>query len=438
MAQLLPPRGGRSHQRAVTDMDADSFHRLAKALVDSGESASVQEALDAFAAYGVRVRLAAGVATDVTAQVIAMTVINSAARSFQGNVVVESGDFELCTPGFAGVRLTEFLAWAQVLTQPPEANRHWPVIDIGATSAEAGAIRPWANGWDFGIGAGRRNGAFFAPACVAAGGVAVSEAFSVLRRDSPYAGRRELALTTWLGQGEAPPAPQQIGATGLWLVGLGHLGQAYGWTLGFTQPGPGAHVLQDVDYITKSTLSTSMVSQADTIGHKKTRVAAAWLEARGFKTSIVERRFDENQRVGVGEPLVALFGVDNPAARRCIEEAGFRLVIDVGLGAGFRDFRAMRLRTFPGPSKAAALWAVPDAVSAGQPQLAKAYQDLVARGADPCGVTTLATRAVGAPFVGCVAAGYALAEIARRELGGTGTAFIDLNLREPQRQEVGF
>lgn len=419
-------------------MEADSFHRLAKALVDSGETATLQEALATFAAYGVRVRLAADVANDVTAQVIALTVINSAARSFQGNVVVESSDFELRAYGFVGVRLYEFLSWARLIAQPPEASRHWPVIDIGPTGGDSCAIRPWASGWDFGIAPRRRNGAFFAPACVAAGGLAVSEAFSVLRKDNPYAGRRELALTTWLGQGEAPPAPQQVGATGLWVVGLGHLGQAYAWALGFTKPGAVPHVLQDVDHITKSTLSTSMVSRESDIGHKKARVTAAWLEARGFKSAIVERRFDENQKVAAGEPLVALFGVDNAAARRCVEGVGFRLVIDAGLGAGYRDFRAMRLRTFPGPSKAADLWAVPDAATAGQPQLAKAYQDLVAKGADPCGVTTLATRAVGAPFVGCVAAGYALAEIARRELGDAGTAFIDLNLRDPQRQEVGF
>src|SRR6476661_2152448 len=105
-------------------MEADSFHRLAKALVDSGESATVQEALDTFAAYGVRVRLAADVMTDVTAQVIALTAINSASRSFQGNVVVESADFELRAPGFVGLRLSNFLAWAKTTMRPPEASRH--------------------------------------------------------------------------------------------------------------------------------------------------------------------------------------------------------------------------------------------------------------------------------------------------------------------------
>lgn len=419
-------------------MDADSFHRLAKALVDSGEAATVQEALNTFAAYGVRVRLAGDVKGDVTAQVIALTVINAAARSFEGNVLVEAENFELTAPGFQGVRLFEFLSSAQVAPQRGAATIQWPLIELGAGTGQAGAIRPWADGWDFGVGHALTNGQFFAPACVAAGGLAVNEAFSILRRDNPYAGRRELNLSTWLGPQRPVPVPAQIGAGGLWLVGLGHLGQAYAWALGFTRPAGTLHVLQDVDLITKSTLSTSMVSQPESVGAKKTRVVASWLEARGFKTALVERRFNEEQRTAAGEPMVALFGVDNPAARRSLESAGFRLVIDAGLGAGYRDFRAMRLRTFPGPSRAADLWATPLDAAAAEPQLAKAYQDMVAKGADPCGVTTLATRSVGAPFVGCVAAGYVLAEVARREQGGAGATFIDLSLREPQRQEVGF
>jgi hypothetical protein len=420
-------------------MEADSFHRLAKALLDSGEAATVQEALDTFAAYGVRVRLAADIATDLTSQVIALTVINSAARSFQGNVLVEATDFELTAPGFAGMRLHEFLSWAQVSSQGNAVTPQWPVIEVGAGTGDAGAIRPWADGWDFGVGAGRKDRQFFAPTCVAAAGLAVSEAFSILRGDNPYAGRRELYLSTWLGSERAGPVPACIGAGGLWVVGLGHLGQAYAWTLGFTNPsGAAPHVLQDVDVITKSTLSTSMLSKHESIGTKKTRVVARWLEARGFHTALVERRFDEHQRVAAGEPTVALFGVDNPAARRSLESAGFRLVVDAGLGAGYRDFGAMRLRTFPGASNAADLWATPAHAAASEPQLARAYRDLLAKGADPCGVTTLATRAVGAPFVGCVAAGYVLAEVARREQGGAGTGFINLNLRDPQRQEVGF
>jgi len=143
----------------------------------------------------------------------------------------------------------------------------------------------------------------------------------------------------------------------LWLVGLGHLGQAYAWTIGFLTPGSRPVFLQDVDLVTESTLSTSMVSHVSDQGQEKTRVVAHWLDARGYRIALVERRFDEAQRARPEEPNTALFGVDNATARRGIEAAGFRLVIDAGLGSGFNDFRALRVRTFPGPSSAAALWA---------------------------------------------------------------------------------
>lgn len=423
-------------------MDADSFHRVAKILADSGEVATIEAAQATLAGYGVRLVLGVDVAHDAALQTIALTVINTAARTFLGNVRVEApSDPVLSVQGYEGWSLSEFSAWAGVGQVLANQAQSWPAIHISLdqTGTSRGVIRPWADGWRFGLG-GRHlpgGGSYFAPACVAAGGLAVSEAFSLLRRDNPYAGRREVDISLWTpGDPEAEPgSPAEVLVPSSWLVGLGHLGQAYAWTLGFMKPADGATlVLQDVDAVTRSTLSTSVLSARADINRKKTRVVAQWLEARGFVTSIVERRFDEFQRVASTEPKLALFGVDNAAARRVVEGAGFRTVIDAGLGAGFNDFRAMRLRTFPGPSSAAALWAAADGSVAGAP--APAYQVLLAKGADPCGVTTLATRAVGAPFVGCVAAGFVLAELLRRQAGAKGHAVVDLNLRDPAAIQV--
>lgn len=417
-------------------MHADSFHRLAKALVDSGEAASIPEAMDTFGRYGVRIRLGKELACDLGAQIIALTAINAAARSFQGNVLVDGDDVELSARGFEGQRLFQFLEWAGVSKTPPREAASWPIIAIGAATA-TGAIHAWSSGWTFGVGDSMKNEAVFAPACVAAGGLAVSEAFSMLRGDNPYSGRRSIVMSLWdplqvakkTAVFDAPPQD------GIWLVGLGHLGQAYAWTLGFMRPGETRVFLQDVDSITKSSVSTSMLSTVSDVNQMKTRIVARWLETRGFKTSLVERRFDGSQRVAASEPTVALFGVDNPAARRVVENCGFRLVIDAGLGAGYRDFRAIRIRTFPGPSMAASLWAAPQ--SEGAIALPAAYQKLLAEGAEACGVTTLASRAVAAPFVGCVAAGYVLAERVRRQLGGAPLGFMDLNLRDPRGADIG-
>lgn len=418
-------------------MDSDSLHRLVKSLLDSGAAASVAEALDTFKQYGVRVHLGPDVAVDPAAQVIALTVINTASRSLMGNVLVESDDFQLVAPGFAGWTLRGFMRWAGVLESTSLAAAKWPGISIGK-SVVPGSVVPWACGWRYGLGTADGAGSYFAPACVAAGGLAVSEAFSLLRQDNAYAGRRQLALSLWdplrasgepAGLGKVPPME------GLWLVGLGHLGQAYAWTLGFMPSGKLPIFLQDVDVVTRSSLSTSMLCIADDVTKRKTRIAAKWLDARGYDVALVERRFNEHMRSGPDEPGVALFGVDNPAARRACEAAGFRLVIDAGLGSGYRDFRGIRIRSFPGPSKAAQLWAV--GVQDGEVAMAPAYRRMLAEGGERCGVTTLATRAVGAPFVGCVAAAYVIAEHARRVLGATSFGFLDLNLRDPSLVEAG-
>ncbi len=388
-------------------MDADSLHRLEKVLVDSGDASSFAEAEKIFSKYGVRIVIGDDVANNPVAHVIALTAINCAARSFKWNVQIEAPkNMILAAPGFVDVTLEAFISWLSIKPVESEYSKNWPIIAIGKkfiTEPLSDVIRPWADGWEFGLGEGIST-KLFAPAAVAAAALAVSEAFSILRNDNPYAGKRTIKQSLWSIDSplSSQPPVDSINFPSCWLVGLGHLGQAYAWTMGFMQPANDATIyLQDIDVITKSTLSTSMLSVTDDIGTKKTRKVAHWFEARGYQVSIVERRFDEHQRIRVEEPSIALFGVDNSAARRVLENAGYRYVIDAGLGAGYKDFRAIRIRTFPGPSSAALLWANSDVVS---DNLAlPAYQNLLAAGAQQCGVTTLSSRAVGAPFVGCFA-----------------------------------
>jgi len=418
-------------------MNADSLHRLLKSLLDSGEATSIADAEVAFRAYGVRISLPAHWESDPAAQIIALTAINAASRSFLGHVKLDGDDLALTVPGFEGWRLSEFAQQIGLAPLEELQCQQWPTIAIGDADPPSPAIRPWAKGWEFGVG--RRSNvpaSVFAPACVAAGGLAVSEAFSVLRADNPAAGHRDLAISLWNpAAGGAGPDESGFELTPLWIIGLGHLGQAYCWTLGFMANCGLDIVLQDIDHLTESSLSTCLLALPEDIGLRKTRIASAWLEARGVQTRLVERRFDEHQRPASSEPSVLVLGVDNPAARRLIDRAGYRLAVDAGLGSGFQDFRAIRIRTFPGPSLSASVWthAAPPAST----PLPAAYERLLADGADPCGVTTLASRAVGAPFVGCVAAGFALAEIMRRQRGGAGLGFVDVNLRDMRFLDAG-
>jgi hypothetical protein len=233
----------------------------------------------------------------------------------------------------------------------------------------------------------------------------------------------------WLA---ASPSERELAylPSNLWLVGLGHLGQAYLWALGllpFPDPSKLQLVLQDTDTITPSTESTSILSDAQSIGLKKTRAMAAWSDRRGFSTAIHERLFDATFRRQPDEPAIALCGIDNAVGRNALDKVGFDLVVEAGLGRGHRDFRTMRLHTLPGSRPAAALWRGHDRSEDVARQ--RAYQRLMREGLlDRCGVTLLAGKSVGAPFVGAAAATLVLADVLRLLHGGPIHQMVDLDL----------
>ena len=90
-----------------------------------------------------------------------------------------------------------------------------------------------------------------------------------------YGGRDR--QVNWLGDSGDEPALSLLPER-LWLLGLGHLGQAYLWALGllpYVDPSSLSLVLQDVDVVTPSTESASILTDAKAVGQKKTRAMAA-------------------------------------------------------------------------------------------------------------------------------------------------------------------
>ena len=178
-----------------------------------------------------------------------------------------------------------------------------------------------------------------------AASLGVSEAFQNLR-GNVVAGRRSTGLSLWEPRCDWREEPAYGEACRylpkrLWLIGLGHLGQAYAWALAllpYEDRSAVDLVLQDFDSIMKANGSTGMLSDDSLVGQKKTRVVSGRLEALGFNTNITERYFDSATRRSVNEPSVALVGVDDPAPRRHLEGAGFDLIVDAGLGGGPRNY----------------------------------------------------------------------------------------------------
>ncbi len=223
-----------------------------------------------------------------------------------------------------------------------------------------------------------------------------------------------------------------------WLIGLGHLGQAYLWTLGFlpyAKPETLQLVLQDYDELVLANDSTSLLTNSKMIGQKKTRAMAQWCAQRGFRTRIVERRFAANFEVDREEPQVALCGVDNQTARVALEDVGFAQIIEAGLGRGTEEYLAFQMHCFPAQRTARQRWESDDVLESDGAFEKPAYESLAAQGVDKCGLTMLANRSVGASFVGAFTSTLVITELLRMALGAHRYAVIDGSLRSPESFE---
>ena len=234
------------------------------------------------------------------------------------------------------------------------------------------------------------------PAGVAAAGIAVAEAFQWRRHDL-RAGRRRQGLSLWrpdlewLSEDALGPDDVDIGPSRLWIVGLGHLGQAYLWDRGllpWRDPGEVSLLLQDNDRITKANESTGLLIQPDKyVGRPKARALAEVLEDRGFRTRVSERRLELGHGPVGDEPRLALVGVDNPETRLSLSDAGFEGVIDAGLGGGPVHYLDMQTHTFPAGRRSDEVRAWGERVRAGGEALMSlpAYVKMAEASGDRCG-----------------------------------------------------
>lgn len=428
----------------TAQISADSFHRLVKHAIDSGTAASIAEAEALFRGYRLAVKLDPSAAADPAQQAALLTTVALGRRVFLGGVTVAG---PLDTPAILTTPFGRTLADAvhALGGTLDDVADEVPTVVIGGKARERRSgfcVRTALAGWRGGIlpihselqpdgeGAMPLSG-------MLAAGLAVNEAFLHVNGGVTAAGRRALGLSLWrpgsnvdwLQPDESEPALTYLPSK-LWLIGLGHLGQAYLWGLGllpYQNPADVNLVLQDIDVITVSTESTSILTDAVMVGEKKTRAMAAWAERRGFATSLNERMFAADFKRQADEPSVALCGLDNGAGRRALDQVGFDLVVEAGLGRGHRDFRTMRLHVLPGRRPAADIWK--QTREGEKLENRPAYAKLMADGVlDRCGMTLLAGKAVGAPFVGSIAATLALSEVLRVLHGGPVHQLIDLDL----------
>ena len=424
--------------------------RISKLLIDR-DQASAEAALARRQKFAVALCCGDDVAVSYTLQLAVLTAASIACRCFPGATRIVGASALMRAPLllWPSLKLSFGDALAEILgpgapTGTGEGQGARALI-FGDAPAATGALRVTFDGWIAKVGPVQtvprlQEREYFSAAGILAASLALSELFLSFAEISFDATRRPAGLSLWrpdldINDLEALGIPVEYLPRELWVLGLGHLGNAYLWslaTLPYAEPEAVEFALFDFDKVEKDNVETGVILTTDFLDRFKTRACDAWLDRRSFRTRLIERRFDATFRLQDEEPRLALCGFDANPARRDLVHAHFRRVIDSGLGGTANNFDTISLRTLPNPRTPEELW--PDLSTEEEAKLA-AHRERIARenpgyvqlGGDECGRRDLAGKSVAVPFVGTSAASLVVAEAVR--LLHDGPAYLDIKLR---------
>ena len=432
---------------------AERLDRTAKILIDSGKAVDPADAGAYLRALVLQVAVGPEIRNQPAAQAALATAVNAGGRAFRGGVHVHlTNNPTLDTGWAAGLAASDLIGrYGGTVVNSLDPER--PTLVIGRPDQPVGKPLLYCtwHGWSGGVVQSAENllaGDGIVPAGILAAALGISEAFQ-RSLGAVVPGRRDVGISLWRPDvnwlsAERGPALRYLPAA-LWLLGLGHLGQAYAWTIGmlpYTSPNEAELALVDFDTIVNGNTATQLLVTPNDVGNRKTRVVSAALEGLGLRTRLVERAFDRRFRLvshanpNRNEPTVALAGFDDVVPRRDLGLPGFVRIVDAGLGAGHVEYLDMVLNTFPIAGDPAT--AFPDDPRAAR-GLREAYEHEVVRqvgdGVDEtaarCGMLDIAGVTVGAAFVGTIASTFVVSDILRLLHGGETYAVITLDLRSP-------
>lgn len=456
MALVVRTRGNEEGLRREVGVvrSAADLNRTVKIDVDEGLAATFEEAYELASRRTLQIDVGEGIEASPTRQAILLTALKTAERAFLGGVHARiSSDPNLTVPWASGERITEAIGKLGCELRD-SLSADIRTISLGGDFRGNSMLFPTWNGWSGGVVTDEQDrlpeSREFPLSGVLAGALATSEAFQASRGDL-MAARRAAGLSLWRPDlpwrdHEAAGGPCPYLPSRLWLLGLGHLGQAFAWALGFLPYRDRSKVLialQDFDTIEEANISTSLVATRADLGLRKTRVVAERLEALGFKTMIVERRFDLHTRRNGTEPGMALAGFDSVEPRRALSSAGFDLAVDAGIGSGPAEYSDVMIHSFPSPLTSQEAFGktrkqkyVPIERPAYEAEVGRAMKEGVSEDDARCGIIEVAGQTVAAAFVGAATACLALAEPLRMFSVGPRYEIVDWSLTSGSAAEV--
>lgn len=406
--------------------------------------------------HSVTLACGADVAQSRTLQLAVLTSARIAKRCFPGAVYAAVPPKleiapQLVWPGNSATfgQLLAAILGADALV-PPHRSAGGSVVSFGDADVAEKTLRATFDGWiacvgPAGVTPRMAEKEYCSLAGVLCAALAMSEVFMAFADITLHAGRRTVALSLWrpdlpVSHPDALGYPVEFLPREAWLLGLGHLGNAYLWALA-TLPYPAPrHVrlfLNDFDRVEDINLETGVVFESGDEGALKTRVLDRWLKSLGFDTRFLERRFDTHFRRQEDEPRLAFCGFDSNPSRRHIETAGFGQAVESGLGGKAGNFDAISLHTYPNTRPAIELWPDLEASEAEkeivrQQKLARENTGYKGLAGDECGRVAFAGKSIAVPFVGVTAATFVVAESLRLLHGGPAYGQLKLRLATPE------
>ena len=433
---------------------SDQLHRTAKIALDQGLVPDVASARGYLEKLVLQIHVGPRINRDAAAQAALLTAVNTGHRAMLGGVhTVIEDDPRLSLPWARGQTLSGAIRrYGGSIVRSLTPDR--PILAIGNPTHKIPSevfLSTLCYGWSGSVTTDPQPASAEAMplAGVLAGALGVSEVFQHLL-GSPTAARRDVGLSLWRPEldwksAEAVGPSLEFLPSRIWLLGLGHLGQANAWNLGclpHEEPTELKVFLVDYDSVVEANHATGVLTRPSDIDRLKTRIVADHLEQLGHHTRLIERPFTEDLVLNDGEPLIALTGFDDLEPRRALGNT-FGRVVDAGLGAGPTDYLDILIHTFPSQMTPAEAFRDPPTRSRNPTRAYKAEIDhRISQGVDPgdarCGVLELADATPAAAFVGATAGAYAVSDILRFLHGGRQYAVLNIDLRSPSNATHAF
>ena len=334
--------------------------RISKLLVDS-EELSVSEAQARRGRFAVTLLCGPDVGRSRTLQLAVLTAASIATRCFPGAVKVIldkalAGSDLVLPPLIQGSLAAELadLIGPGNLYFSADTEATGKVLLFGNAPSLPGSLRVTFDGWIAQVGpVAAISRLAERPHCalsgVLAGALAVSEVFLSFAELNISATRRNIGLSLWrpdlpYAHPEAQGPQVEFLPRDLWILGLGHLGNAYLWSLAalpYSEPDSAVIYLNDFDTVEAENFETGLIfTPSDGVISKPGSVASGWKRAdfvHGWWSALLALNF-RCRAVEPIEPRLALCGFDSNPARRMLPDANFAHVMESGLGGTKHNF----------------------------------------------------------------------------------------------------